>query len=92
MPVLQPESLSKQLRIRNGFEVKLLCNTGKILQFLNKTTQFKNTNSLLSTKYSPKQLMSRHNEQEYKIKIYVKNIKKYYVVFETGSGAEYETK
>ncbi len=52
----------------------------------------------MSKKYSPKKLISRHNEQpktltrqEYKGKIYVKNIRKNHVGFETGSGFGSET-
>ncbi len=51
------------IRIRNEFEVKLLWKTGIIRKFLNKNAQFKHINSFLSKKYSPKKLMSRHNEQ-----------------------------
>jgi hypothetical protein len=55
----------------------------KFDNFSSKNAPFKNINSLLSRKYSPKKLISRHNEQpntfkrqEYKGKIYIQHIRK----------------
>ncbi len=39
---------SRQLRIRNEFELKLLWKTDKIWQYFNKNAQFENVNSFLS--------------------------------------------
>ncbi len=67
---------SKQLRIRNESEKLVNCTVSR------QKCSIKKYNSFLSKKYSPKKLISRHNEQpntparqEYKGKIYVKNIR-----------------
>ncbi len=75
---------SEQLRIRNEFERIFIWKTGKMWQFLNKNAQLKKKQFLFvkEIRYSPKKLISRHNEQpntltrqEYKGKIYVKKIR-----------------
>ncbi len=66
----------------SGITTCTVTQSQNVLQFLNKNAQFKNI--LFSTKYPPKKLISRYNEQpntlltrqEYKGKIYVKNIRK----------------
>ncbi len=69
------QSGSEQLQIRKEFEVKLLWKTGKIGQYLNKNAQFKSIDSFLS-KNSPLKSLNTLSMQEYKGKIYVKNIRK----------------
>ncbi len=66
---------SEQLQLWNDFEVKLLGKTGKIWQFLNRDAQLKNI-FLFVKKIFPLKASSTFTRQEYKGKIFVKNITK----------------
>ncbi len=68
---------SRQLRIRNEFEVKLLWKTDKIWQFIKKYSILK-CKFIFNLKTSPKKVACRHNtltRREVDGKIYVKNIR-----------------